>query len=313
MLRLDADTLCRPTQEVSRLLALQYLDEALRAARKMTRRADTEALHDFRVGLRRLRSLERAYRPFLTDSVRKKLRIRLRRSAQETGEARDAEVQLAWIRSQARRARGRAAIGLQWVVQRLEARVASCGSRRTKEGSREFKRLAALLKRRLSFYRLRVRRNRASIPPQFKQTSASLLKKHCAVLRLDLLRLPTVDGGALHAARISTKRLRYLFEPLAPLAEIGEGGAACLESLRALQELLGKIHDLHVLGPLLAAEQEASRIELPAAEVGITRLLELASSEEALLRSELLTGWLSGQAGALLESIERHAKMLSRA
>ena len=57
-----AGFLSRPPEEGARLLALSFLDQAAQARPRLADPADTEALHDFRVGLRRLRSCLRAYR-----------------------------------------------------------------------------------------------------------------------------------------------------------------------------------------------------------------------------------------------------------
>ena len=51
-----AALLPRPPEEGARRLALSYLDQAARARPRLADPADAEALHDFRVGLRRLRS-----------------------------------------------------------------------------------------------------------------------------------------------------------------------------------------------------------------------------------------------------------------
>jgi CHAD domain-containing protein len=51
--------------------------------------SDKEALHDFRVALRRLRSLMRAYQAYLRGSQAKKLRQRLKALAGSTNLARD--------------------------------------------------------------------------------------------------------------------------------------------------------------------------------------------------------------------------------
>src|SRR5918999_1214042 len=100
--------LSRSPEEGARLLALSFLDQAAAARPRLADPADTEALHDFRVGLRRLRSCLRAYRDCLEDSVPKKLARKLRRLASSTGPGRDAEVQIEWLRGR-REGRRRAA------------------------------------------------------------------------------------------------------------------------------------------------------------------------------------------------------------
>ena len=99
MLHLTPETLSRPPEETVRLLAGSHLKDANRAFRRLQRGRDPEALHDLRVGLRRLRTLFRAYRPYFEDTVTKKTRKRLRKFAGWTGAGRDAEVQAEWLRA----------------------------------------------------------------------------------------------------------------------------------------------------------------------------------------------------------------------
>src|SRR3954468_378564 len=97
MNELPTALLDRPVAEASGLVALRYLDDAAAAATRLTDRADAEALHDFRVALRRLRVTVRAY-PDLRTAVSKKNRRRLRKLARETNPIRNAEAQIAWFR-----------------------------------------------------------------------------------------------------------------------------------------------------------------------------------------------------------------------
>jgi len=81
-------------------LALKCLAAARTAERRLDDPFDREALHDFRVSIRRLRSLLRAYRPQLEAAVRTKDRKRLRAIQQATGGGREAEVALEWLTKQ---------------------------------------------------------------------------------------------------------------------------------------------------------------------------------------------------------------------
>ena len=61
------------------------------------------------------------------------------------------------------------------------------------------------------------------------------------------------DERPAHRARIAAKRLRYILEP----AETGAAEARrAVRALKALQDLLGELHDAQVLGRELAAEVE---------------------------------------------------------
>ena len=89
-----------PVRRVTRTVALGHLADAVAARARLAAAADAEALHDFRVALRRLRSWERAFRPYFEDELPKKLRRKLRDLARDTGASRDLEVHLAWLAEQ---------------------------------------------------------------------------------------------------------------------------------------------------------------------------------------------------------------------
>jgi len=55
----------------------------------------------------------------------------------------------------------------------------------------------------------------------------------------------------LHAVRIATKKLRYVLEIARDLGGAGAGGQ--IAALKALQDRLGRLHDLHVLGQYVRA------------------------------------------------------------
>src|SRR2546426_7817593 len=108
--------LAAPAPRAAHRIALSLLDAATAARERLPDTGDAEALHDFRVAMRRLRSTLRAYQPQL-EVVPAKLRRRLRDLARATGEARDVEVQISWLERQrnelpaARRAGGARPLG----------------------------------------------------------------------------------------------------------------------------------------------------------------------------------------------------------
>ncbi|MGH9324565.1 MAG: CHAD domain-containing protein, partial [Vicinamibacteria bacterium] len=101
MIQLTSSLLERSPEETARVLCLGLLDEADAALGRLERNEDGEALHDFRVALRRLRSVMRSYRPYLRGSARKKLRARLKKLASSTSGARDVEVQISFLSERA--------------------------------------------------------------------------------------------------------------------------------------------------------------------------------------------------------------------
>src|SRR5687768_11282549 len=155
--RLPSDLLKRSAEEGARLVALTYLEEITRAERRLADPADSEALHDFRVGLRRLRSCIRAYRGPLKGSVSKRVRRQLRDLTVETNAGRDAEVQLAWLRQRVGQLDAGDTEGLAWLTGRLEGRQYEVNRRMTSELGRRFEGVAIKLRPRLETVRIVIR------------------------------------------------------------------------------------------------------------------------------------------------------------
>ena len=98
--RLPSNLLDRSAQEASRLLSLSYLDQIDMTHARLGDQLDQEALHDFRVGIRRLRS---AFGP-IGRSWRVASAARCAGGctnlARATNDGRDVEVQLDWLGKQ---------------------------------------------------------------------------------------------------------------------------------------------------------------------------------------------------------------------
>jgi CHAD domain-containing protein/CYTH domain-containing protein len=249
------ELLDQPPEAAARILVLAVLEEAASAASHLNDDGNSEALHDFRVALRRCRSLLRAYRPLLADSVSKKQRRALRDLAASTTSARDTEVQLAWLGAQSGQLRPSDRTAWSWLIKRLEARRGKAYGEVRGEILRRFNELAPKLKKGLSHYIATVdhvasHRTLAAVASALVGDAGDEL--HAA---LALVTSPA-DVEAAHEARILAKRLRYLLEPLKKTA-VGEDAGALVKSMKGLQDVLGELHDAHVL----AAEVASALIE----------------------------------------------------
>ena len=132
------------------------------------------------------------------------------------------------------------------------------------------------------------------------------------------------DEQEAHQARISAKRVRYLLEPL--VDEI-PGAGPLVKRFKALQDLLGELHDAHVLERELAeaveeAAAERSRkvlaLSLAAApddkllraerrraqEAGLIALARLNRVRRDRLFEDLDEEWLDGKASDFLREVE---------
>ena len=321
----------RPPEEGARLLALGFLDQAAEARPRLDDREDAEALHDFRVGLRRLRSCLRAYDDLLAGSVPKKLARRLKGLAQATGEGRDTEVQIEWLRERAGLLGAYHRTGYNWLLDHLERRKERAYEDILARVAAEFPDLETGLRKRLSVYRTEVHLDREAPRQTLGETTAGLLEQHAEELGDHLAQVAHAgDEEEAHEARITAKRLRYLIEPLA--GEIPSGKAA-VRRLKGLQELLGELHDAHVLESELAAAVERAGAERaralhdlslsPAAderllraerrrarESGLIALARLNRARRDRLFETLWDGWLEGRAAPFLAETAALAREL---
>lgn len=237
-------------------IALTHLESAAKARRRLKRHTDPEALHDFRVALRRLRSVLRAYRPWL-DAVPKKLRRRLRAIARATGAGRDAEVCLAWLEEQT----GVARPGHDRFRTRLERLRDDAYSHVRADVLAAFAEVEPRLRRRLKA----IRRTRPATKTSYAAATAERLREHAARVAADLARIRGfAEAEAIHDARIQGKRLRYLLEPL---ADAGFPAArAAVTELKRFQDETGLLCDGFVRRGLIAEAAAADRYGLAVLE-----------------------------------------------
>ncbi len=243
-------------EEGCRWLALDHLNAAADARQRLADDGDLEALHDLRVGLRRLRSVLRAYGPHLEDSVGPKLRRRVKTLAAATGAARDSEVQIEWLQARRSRLNSRHRSGVDWLIGWLEQRKQSAYAEVRGDVATAFDQLKTALDRRLRRYTTKLY-GADERPDGMSAVTAQLLATHAAELMGELAGVQSVaDEERAHEARIAAKRLRYLLEPL---RRDVDGAADLIAQLKDLQELLGALHDVAVLtGELRQALELAS-------------------------------------------------------
>lgn len=265
-------------------IVIDRLDAAARAARGLRDRKDREALHDFRVGIRRLRSALRAYRPWLGRAASRTMRGRFRELAQSTNAARDAEVQRAWIRKCRKEAPGAVSSELDRLLRRSGPR-----ARSRRLIAEEFAAIEAKLRARLAALDLG---GGPRFAPVYKMIVDECVADTAAALAA-VHRSNQVE--AAHRARITVKRLRYVLEPVAP--ELPQA-AAKVTALADLQDMLGELHDAQVFA-------EAG-IHRPKDDLGAeaARFLELRNEERReRVFDALRARWLGGAAADLCEQI----------
>ncbi len=246
------------------------------------------ALHDFRVALRRLRSTLRAYRPWLGRAAGRKLRRRLAVLSDKTNRGRDAEVQTAWILASLESLPDASREAAATIVRSL-GRQYRIDPRRL-EGKLEV--VAKKLRHRLE--------NLDERDGAFAPVLRVLARRHADEVLFCLDRIEGVDDrGAVHAARIATKLLRYLVEPVGSMK-------ASSDELAELQDLLGELHDAHVLDAALSEPRPAN--DANGSAQTIDALLRKNDERAADAYETLARSWLGGKSAALLVSVIERAE-----
>jgi len=281
-----------PAEMAVRWIALGLLEEAAAAHARLADPAETEALHDFRVALRRLRSTLRAYRDLPGDVVRGKDRRALRDLARATGDARDAQVQSAWLTARLKKARGAERVGLRDALERSRERAEAAGEE-LRGAAAAFPAEHERLARRLGRFCTELAPGAAPGGTPFRAELAARLRTEADALALELEGvLDESRQDEAHRARIAAKRIRYLLEPVRDLVP---GAPGMIKELKGLQALLGEMHDAHILlGEVSAATDEAEGDD----EAGPRALQRRLAEERAEHFSALRERWLHGAAAA---------------
>jgi CHAD domain-containing protein len=317
----------QPVRHAVAGICISLLDAARTASGRLDEPEDTEALHDFRVALRRLRSLLRGFRDELGGTISKKVLRRVRDVAQSTSATRDAEVQLAWIAGHRAALGKRPGPGVPWLVARLEERRDRGYEKTRGEAAQQFRRLDRRLRRILNAVLLDARAQ----GPTLAVAMTHLIREETTELEQEVAAAHSPrDEEAIHSARIAGKRLRYLLEPLA--AE-SEELAPVIKQLRQLQDLLGEMHDLQVLlidlGDAVAeAAAERARRQHQAAvgaarghrntshgprpaSAGLLALARDARRAQDDLFQRLGSEWAAGQLASLIGTLHAFAQTLA--
>jgi CHAD domain-containing protein/CYTH domain-containing protein len=264
-----------PAARGARLLALAGLGEAAEAHARLDEGG--EALHDWRVALRRLRAVLAEYREPLRPGAHRRHRRRAAELVRGTGAARDAEVHAAWVEGALPALSMEERPGADRLLRRLRREAARAGAASVHGFERFRKRLA----RRLSTYPEPVSSNEQASAPALAGVLAARVTGAAGRLReaLEVLRTEP-SGEALHRARLAGKRLRYLVEPF---AEALEGGAELTERLRDVQDLLGGLNDLRLLEDRIrsAVERAEARPGRAHLAAGLRALASRAAEERA--------------------------------
>lgn len=294
----------------ARFVALALLRDAKAEHARLHETPDPEALHDFRVAVRRLRSWLRAQKDALAGSVPKSALGGLRRVARATNESRDAEVFAGWLTALRPTLPPRQRPGATWLLTQVGVRKRNADERAMQSLSERFTGAAETLEERLPVYRQTHHLDDGIRSTRFAVVLAAQLRTHAISLarRLERVRNASDDAEA-HRGRIAGKRLRYLLEPVAPNIS---GGGEAVDQLKTLQDTLGDLHDAHVwLGSLRDhlerwSADEARRL------VQVARVEDPGADVAAPPKSNRLHSGVLAIAGALRERARERFETFQR-
>jgi triphosphatase len=258
--------------------------DALRTRSRATGQPGAEAVHRFRVGLRRLRSILSAFTDVLPDLERRALGDRLRATAQRYGHAREWDVFL-----------GQCVAPLREAMPQHEA-------------LRELERLARVARRQALPPDSALRVGFAAVEEAvaaatwlrtpgtgqeerwqspLRDFAETVLAKRHRQLRKRVKAVDLADPTTFHQLRIRVKKLRYPAELLKSLFDENRA-KTYLRRLAELQDLMGRMND---------------------ARVGAALMQGLAAPEQA---QQLVAGWLARDAAASREDFPRCARAFRR-
>ncbi|MEP6730490.1 MAG: CHAD domain-containing protein [bacterium] len=304
----DESLLREPAERGVRIVALAMVENAQKAAHAFVQKSEDgegidDALHDFRVAVRRFRSWLRAFKPVVNDSVSKKQRQRLSDIAEATSRARDAAVHLEWLRDERAAMSARQRVGQAWLSDKLQSQRTD-GLDAALAAASEFARISEKQMRRLGVYRAVV--NRKSRAVSFGAVVADRVLEELTSLRDALADVHgSSDADNAHHARIAAKRLRYVIEPAAGFID---GGKAIIETLKSLQDSLGDLHDVHVFSEQLigGAEQDAET------RPGLLRLGRRLRERGAHAYASVERDWLNDAGASFFVRVGEFAAALRR-
>jgi CHAD domain-containing protein len=271
---IDPDTdPTRPSAERSQLVweaFAEHRSSLASAAERVREAEDPQAIHDLRVGIRRMDAMLRTWAGFFRAGARDDALRALRRLRRRLGEARELESQVALLEPRAPQ-HGESAIRL---LQRLKDRLA----RRTDRAAKRLrpKRLKRLLAR-MDEIAADLETSPMAKPRVFDQARERALKTG-AVARIAVeVAARQEDDETLHQARLAVKKWRYMLECLETI--VPEAESLITPALRAMQEALGAIQDR---AALTGAIERFGRKEDRAALEGV--LVELQAERRAALQ-----------------------------
>jgi len=243
--------------------ALQrFLQRALRNHKRARKNLKTEPVHDFRVALRRCRSLAEGLSAIDPDPVWRRLRKASKREQKALSDLRDVQVLTNWLNP------------LHLTTGPVAQALATYFKKHARRARREAERsLKAFPRKRWKRWLRRLPAGSELIRVSQRRQAQLVLEQLTRIVDLHERWVKQPSAEVWHELRVSVKRFRYMVESFLP--EESEPWSA---ELQKAQDLLGEGHDLDVLHELVL--KLARKKSLPKAAVSLSlRRIEKAAQK----------------------------------
>jgi CHAD domain-containing protein len=213
-----------------------WMERVLKELEKVRTAPAPDAVHDLRVALRRCRSLAAVIEEVDPDPAWPEMRKLGRKLFRQLGELRDTQVLGQWV--------GKLGNAGDAVGQRLHAHLEKI---ETEERDAALRAAAKFDEKSWKDHERALRRRVRLVPTNSLAAESLALERMHAAKDLHLHALRTEKPEPWHALRIGVKRFRYTVESLLPRRYESWG-----DDLKHVQDLLGEVHDLDVLGDTIS-------------------------------------------------------------
>lgn len=236
--------LLSPADHTAKLITLDLVQKTSHAAADWADHPSENALHDFRVALRRLRTWLRTFPAYL--SIRKKTSKKLKIIAKATNSPRDKEVAIAQLKNLSQKLKNEERPSCEYVITLLQQQQRAENS--------TMRRLAKTWSGIEGKVYEDIQKTETCSDVPFVTALTEALQLASRKLKYHLEKIASIDNeDDAHRARITAKHIRYLLEPFAKTSlEVKN----LIERMKHLQNSLGQLRDSQLLSALLKTSAE---------------------------------------------------------
>ncbi|MDE1460472.1 CHAD domain-containing protein [Spartinivicinus poritis] len=276
-----------PTREVVLNMVNTMLALAQQNEQGVINDIDTEYLHDYRVAIRKIRSLLSLIRQVFPKTETKQLKQQLKELAQKTNLLRDLDVYLLAKDELKAQLPIQLQPGLDKLFQTFaDLRKTECKSIVQHLQSKTYQDTLTTIKNILKACK-KAAKTKNSHKPITKIATQEIHNKYQLICHNGSLLTATTDDEAFHDLRLECKKLRYLLELFADLMDTTTNKQA-VSSLKKLQDKLGHFNDLSVQQEKLLSYLDGNNIDsLEAAAIG--GLVSVMRRQQTSLKAEIIS------------------------